>query len=89
MYSPFLLFMRLNPDETHRQKGEGLIIVDAGGGTIDVSSYHGQGSNFQELAAAQCKRLLKEQLQTLIQFTGQFQGSVFVTSRAKTHITGQ
>ncbi|KDR69807.1 hypothetical protein GALMADRAFT_77195 [Galerina marginata CBS 339.88] len=40
------------------RKGEGVVIVDAGGGTIDVSAYRQdpdkQGQVFEEVAASQC-----------------------------------
>ncbi|KDR70823.1 hypothetical protein GALMADRAFT_254436 [Galerina marginata CBS 339.88] len=52
------------------KRGEGLVIVDAGGGTIDVSSYtksSALGSTFEEIAAPQCY----------------FSGSVFVTMHAR------
>ncbi|KIM36856.1 hypothetical protein M413DRAFT_31259 [Hebeloma cylindrosporum] len=52
------------------KSGKGIIIVDAGGGTIDISTYK-QKSNtsqaFEEIAAPQCF----------------FKGSIFVTSNAK------
>lgn len=32
------------------QNGEGIVIVDAGGGTVDVSIYKGQGGIFEEMA---------------------------------------
>ncbi|KAH6910156.1 hypothetical protein BKA70DRAFT_1424706 [Coprinopsis sp. MPI-PUGE-AT-0042] len=35
------------------QRGEGMVIVDAGGGTIDISSYRGQNGKFEEIAAPQ------------------------------------
>ena len=38
------------------QKGDGVIIIDAGGGTIDVSTY-GKSANkeaFEEIAAPEC-----------------------------------
>lgn len=47
----------------HMQKGEGIVIIDAGGGTIDISSYSknmtpaAKGS-FDEIAAPQCRNLL-------------------------------
>jgi hypothetical protein len=35
--------------------GDGVVIVDAGGGTIDISSYsRNQEENFEEIAAPQC-----------------------------------
>lgn len=40
------------------QNGDGVVIVDAGGGTIDISSYSkstGAGKDtFEEIAAPQC-----------------------------------
>ena len=43
------------------EDGEGVVIVDAGGGTIDISSYSkdvpGEAANrFEEVAASQCKQ---------------------------------
>jgi hypothetical protein len=41
------------------EKGEGVVIVDAGGGTIDISSYSTNveeaKARFEEVAAPQCK----------------------------------
>ncbi|RDB20568.1 Heat shock protein 12A [Hypsizygus marmoreus] len=55
-------------------KGKGVLIVDAGGGTIDLSAY-GQSKSrnkfsFQEVASPQCH----------------FQGSIFVTNHARTFL---
>ncbi|KZP18863.1 hypothetical protein FIBSPDRAFT_744893, partial [Athelia psychrophila] len=49
----------------------GIIILDAGGGTIDLSAYHMKKSpvSFEEIAPTECKRRL--------------QGSVFVSRRAR------
>ncbi len=42
--------------------GDGVVIVDAGGGTIDISSYcrnkNATKENFEEIAAPQCKSYL-------------------------------
>ncbi|KAH6910165.1 hypothetical protein BKA70DRAFT_1560797 [Coprinopsis sp. MPI-PUGE-AT-0042] len=65
----FCINNNLAPDAL--KNGEGVIIVDAGGGTVDVSAYRGQGDVFQETAIPQCH----------------FQGSVFVTGRARGHIS--
>ncbi|KAG6901746.1 hypothetical protein C0995_008311 [Termitomyces sp. Mi166 len=50
---------------------EGIIIVDAGGGTVDISAYghdsNATGLSFQEISTPQCF----------------FQGSIFVTDRAR------
>lgn len=56
------------------EKGEGVLIVDAGGGTIDLSAYGRNsttaGSSFREIATPQCF----------------FQGSVFVTRNAQSFL---
>jgi hypothetical protein len=41
----------------NEQKGEGVSIVDAGGGTLDISAYAAEpdGKSFEEIAEAQCK----------------------------------
>ena len=40
-----------------QQSGNGVIIVDAGGGTIDLSAYHMKDANwFEEIAHTSCKR---------------------------------
>ncbi|KAK0184554.1 hypothetical protein F5146DRAFT_1145410 [Armillaria mellea] len=63
----------------HVKEGEGIIIVDAGGGTVDISSYTsiltGDAGkySFREIAAPFCD----------------FSGSIFVTQRARTHIDGK
>lgn len=56
----------------NERQGDGIIIVDAGGGTIDLSAY-GKTSNsntFEEIAATQCR----------------LQGSVFVGRRARSYL---
>lgn len=37
------------------KEGEGVLIVDAGGGTIDVSAYARQSNSYVEIAAPQCE----------------------------------
>jgi len=41
------------------RNGEGVVIVDAGGGTIDISSYCKkiEDSTFEEVAAPKCEKL--------------------------------
>ncbi|KAF9465189.1 hypothetical protein BDZ94DRAFT_1307339 [Collybia nuda] len=55
-------------------KGEGIIIIDAGGGTIDLSAYGRRpdvrSNTYQEIAAAECH----------------LYGSVFVTQQARIHL---
>ncbi|XP_006460481.1 hypothetical protein AGABI2DRAFT_192178 [Agaricus bisporus var. bisporus H97] len=52
--------------------GEGISIVDAGGGTLDISAYAcmADGKKFEEIAEAQCH----------------FKGSIFVTEAAEKHL---
>ncbi|PFH47369.1 hypothetical protein AMATHDRAFT_67869 [Amanita thiersii Skay4041] len=53
------------------EPGEGIIIVDCGGGTIDVSAYVCKAHNsFEEVAPPQCH----------------LEGSVFVSRRARIHL---
>lgn len=52
---------------TNMNNGEGVLIVDAGGGTIDVSAYARQSNLYVEIAAPQCY----------------LSGSVFITLEAK------
>lgn len=57
-------------DEEEQPDSQGVVVVDAGGGTIDLSAYSMKLSptSFEEIAPAECS----------------LQGSVFVTSRART-----
>lgn len=45
--------------EMHEKGNEGVVIVDAGGGTIDISAYirkpHDVKQMFEEISAPQCK----------------------------------
>ncbi|KAF9047815.1 hypothetical protein BJ165DRAFT_1344346 [Panaeolus papilionaceus] len=51
--------------------GKGVLIIDAGGGTIDISAYkQSQGGGYEEIAAPQCH----------------LQGSVMVTTRMRTFL---
>ncbi|CAA7260294.1 unnamed protein product [Cyclocybe aegerita] len=55
------------------KSGKGLLIVDAGGGTIDISAYKkkpGTNHTYEEIAAPQCH----------------FQGSIFVTKNAEAYL---
>ncbi|EFI28066.1 hypothetical protein CC1G_14092 [Coprinopsis cinerea okayama7 len=58
--------------ETVTTDGNAILIVDAGGGTIDLSAYRhvAEKQEFEETIAPQCY----------------FQGSVFVTTRAQEHL---
>ena len=73
------------------EDGEGVMIVDAGGGTIDISSYSknlvGEARNrFEEVAAPQCKQYLffwTFIFQIISLPTGHFHDSIFVTVNAR------
>ncbi|TEB26609.1 hypothetical protein FA13DRAFT_1795529 [Coprinellus micaceus] len=56
------------------EQGEGIIIVDGGGGTIDISAYRKPkfSDKFEEIVASECH----------------FLGSVFVTMHARQHLDG-
>jgi len=74
------------------ENGEGVVIVDAGGGTIDLSSYSkhvGEAKNrFEEVAAPQCNYLFSEVRfsKSYPLLTGHFYGSVFVTTQARSFL---
>ncbi|KAJ7681552.1 hypothetical protein B0H14DRAFT_3678127 [Mycena olivaceomarginata] len=58
------------------QLGKGVVIVDAGGGTVDISAYRKvttpKDESFEEIARPQCL----------------FEGSIFVSNRAYDHLKG-
>ncbi|KAG2015196.1 hypothetical protein CC2G_008487 [Coprinopsis cinerea AmutBmut pab1-1] len=59
-------------EERLKKSDKGVLIIDAGGGTIDLSAYRyrAEKESFEEIAASRCL----------------FQGSVFVTARAKQYL---
>ena len=74
------------------EDGEGVVLVDAGGGTIDISSYSrhvGEGTaRFEEVAAPQCDICFLNFFQISSFPVGRFHGSVFVTVRAQLFLEG-
>ena len=70
-----------------------MVIVDAGGGTVDISSYsRNVRGGFEEIAAPQCSffflnTFVKLPL-TIYEYKGYFHGSVFVTLNAKRFLEG-
>ena len=72
------------------------MIVDAGGGTVDVSAYRkqpdGGKDRFEEIAVPQCAYLgsldLRKMMNAFSFFQGHFFGSVFVTIHAKVFMSG-
>ena len=75
--------------------GEGVVIVDAGGGTIDVSSYSktvGEVEHrFEEVASPQCNCLFSELrfFKSHLLPTGLLHGSVFVTAHAQSFLESE
>ena len=63
------------------------MIVDAGGGTVDISSYsRNQKESFEEIAAPQCSFVfisLEISSTSAHYIPGHFHGSVFVTLHAR------
>ena len=63
-----------------------MVIVDAGGGTVDISSYNrNQKGNFEEIAPPQCSFVIITLKITNSRslYLGHFHGSVFVTFYAR------
>ncbi|KAG8215044.1 hypothetical protein J3R82DRAFT_8453 [Butyriboletus roseoflavus] len=62
------LFASGVPDQEKYPQGQGVVVIDAGGGTLDLSMYSMKfdPTSFEEIAPAECR----------------LQGSVFVTRRA-------
>jgi hypothetical protein len=59
VFQSFVLCSTLT--DHYRQVEKGLIVVDAGGGTIDLSAYYmltPKPATFEEIAAAECETLL-------------------------------
>jgi hypothetical protein len=76
------------------QREDGLIIVDAGGGTIDISTYARtadavSGYWFEELSAPQCASFVIFLDQNIRYMPGHFTGSIFVTSEARKFLSGK
>ncbi len=76
-----------------QQKGDGVTIVDAGGGTLDISAYASKsnGKTFEEVAESQCE--LADTRPTTSRhpahnISGHFKGSIFVTEAAQDHLEG-
>jgi len=74
------------PEEEDQSDSQGVVIVDAGGGTIDLSAYSMKLSPtlFEEIAPAECRSCFFVLLFLANAHSGCLQGSVFVTRRAHT-----
>jgi hypothetical protein len=74
-----------------KKSGNGVIIVDAGGGTVDISSYAHRPSSkeFEEIAAPQCKSVTNSNRELILtNIPAYFKGSVFVTRAAEIYFNG-
>ena len=76
------------------QLGNGVVIIDAGGGTVDISAYRKittpKGETFEEIARPQCDFvhfLCTSCLLTKSQ--GLFAGSIWVSNRAREHLRSE
>ncbi len=79
---------------THYKDGEGVMIVDAGGGTVDISTYtrtsssSTNDSSFEEIVAPACLYSVLYSLDRISPPSplGIFSGSIFVTRRAESFL---
>lgn len=71
------------------------MIVDAGGGTIDVTTYRRTSRvAFEEVVIPQCMSTMldlhnRESMALTLTPVGYFQGAVYVARRAKRHFEGE
>ena len=70
------------------QEAKGVMIIDAGGGTLDFSSYAQNGQDLMEIAASQCRFATLVSMDNSYERLGIYNGSVFVTTRAKSFFQG-
>lgn len=72
--------------------GHGFIVADAGGGTLDISSYAIRGTSplvIEEIAPPDCKYMRAMSFQQCSDvLAGVFAGSVFVSRRARAFLEG-
>lgn len=86
---PNLIIMMMLDSDNNLQQGKGVIIVDAGGGTVDISTYRkvtkDTGEVYEEIAPAACKyaTLFRPHSASDCPRKGLFQGSIFVSERAR------
>lgn len=70
-----------------------MTIIDAGGGTLDVSTYARKMSSndeYEEITAAQCELTVHSSPEwiNLTAFVAYFKGSIFVTRAAERYLDG-
>jgi hypothetical protein len=73
-----------------RSGSQGVVIIDVGGGIIDLSAYSMTLSpiSFKEIAPSECMSRVSVLLFPSKSRSGCLQGSIFVTRRAHTHLQG-
>ena len=74
-----------NPGQEEEQPHQrGVVVIDAGGGTIDLSAYSMRLSpvSFEEVAPAECEYTTLQSTRLMLASPGRLQGSVLVTRRA-------
>lgn len=72
------------------QANDGILVVDCGGGTIDISSYaRAEGQSYIETSPAECEVLASIGVEFGLLFLGLLQGSTFVAKRASEFLTGR
>jgi hypothetical protein len=73
-----------------RSGSQGVMIIDVGGGIIDLSAYSMTLSpiSFKEIAPSECMSRVYVLLFPFKSRSGCLQGSIFVTRRAHTHLQG-
>jgi hypothetical protein len=80
------LFASGVPNQEKYPQGQGIAVIDAGGGTLDLSVYSMKFDPilFEEIAPAECKLFsLRRHFFSFFLSPGRLQGSVFVARRAK------
>jgi hypothetical protein len=71
----------------HQFGGQGVVVVDAGGGTINLSAYSMKSpTSFEEISPAECRPCSSASLFTSKEHSGYLQGSALVTCRARTYL---
>ena len=80
----------INTEQTDHAGPQGIVIIDAGGGTIDLSMFSMETDPItcDEIAAAECKQLHRQADLSSHSLSGRLQGSVFVTRRARLLLEG-
>ena len=91
--SNFLCYKLPTVTQTKGYSGNGFLVADAGGGTLDISSYAVRGTTplvMEEIAPPDCSLWFTWHLTMYSHsFPGVFAGSVFVSRRARAFFEGR